>query len=234
MEIAKTGNYYGMKAVAAIPIKLKNERFPGKNIKQFFDGTPLMHLLQKSLLEISELDGIYVYCSDGAVCEYILPGVIFLPRPEELDLPTATPQNIITEFIKQVNADLYMFSHVTSPFVTAGHLRKCLEAVAFEGYDSAFTGERMQRFLWSGQCQPLNFNPRSIPRTQDLPVIYAENGAAYAFKKETFEKYGRRVGLNPMIVEISGIECIDIDYPEDFELAETIYRGLVCRRENGR
>ena len=36
-----------MKTVALIPIKLGSKRVPGKNIKPFFDGTPLMHLFRK-------------------------------------------------------------------------------------------------------------------------------------------------------------------------------------------
>ena len=37
-----------MKTVALIPIKLGSKRVPGKNIKPFFDGTPLMHFIQKA------------------------------------------------------------------------------------------------------------------------------------------------------------------------------------------
>ena len=43
-----------MKVVAFIPIKLNNERTPGKNIKRFSDGTPLMHFVQSSLLALKE------------------------------------------------------------------------------------------------------------------------------------------------------------------------------------
>ena len=35
-----------MKIVSIIPIKLNNERFPGKNIKEMADGRPLIsHIL---------------------------------------------------------------------------------------------------------------------------------------------------------------------------------------------
>lgn len=59
-------------------------------------------------------------------------------------------------------------------------------------------------------------------RTQDLPVYYNEVSAAYVFKKEVYEKYKRRIGIKPHITEVSGVECVDIDYPEDFEIA-TLY-----------
>lgn len=64
-----------MKDVAFIPVKLNNERVPGKNIKCFSDGTPLMALIQKTLLECNEIDEVYCYCSNKDVCDFLLEGV---------------------------------------------------------------------------------------------------------------------------------------------------------------
>ena len=50
-----------MKIVACIPIKLNSQRVPGKNIKLFSDGTPLMHLIQKTLLQVRGIDEIYCW-----------------------------------------------------------------------------------------------------------------------------------------------------------------------------
>lgn len=63
-----------MKTVALIPIKLGSKRVPGKNIKPFFDGTPLMHFIQRACLDAKTIDEVDVYYSDEAVQEYILPG----------------------------------------------------------------------------------------------------------------------------------------------------------------
>lgn len=48
-----------MKTVALIPIKLGSKRVPGKNIKPFFDGTPLMHFIQRTCLEAKNIDEVY-------------------------------------------------------------------------------------------------------------------------------------------------------------------------------
>ena len=74
-----------MKTVALIPIKLDSKRVPGKNIKPFFDGTPLMHFIQKTCLDAKTIDEVYIYCSDEEVKKYIIPGVQFLKRPEYLN-----------------------------------------------------------------------------------------------------------------------------------------------------
>jgi CMP-N-acetylneuraminic acid synthetase len=44
-----------MKVVGMIPIKLNNERIPGKNLKQFYDGKPLMSFVQETLLKAKTL-----------------------------------------------------------------------------------------------------------------------------------------------------------------------------------
>lgn len=218
-----------MKVVAFIPIKLNSERIAGKNVKCFYDGTPLMQIMQKKLLEMKEIDEIYVFGSSDKIRDFICPGIKFIKRPEYLDLPDATPQDIIKEFMKVVDSDIYMVSHVTSPFVTNEHLVECINAVAIENYDSAFTAEKMLKLLWTQENKPLNFNPEKTPRTQDLSPLYSEVSAAYVFRKDTFEKYGRRIGVHPYIVTVSGIESVDIDYPEDFEIANILYKNIVCK-----
>lgn len=216
-----------MKTAAFIPIKLNNERAPGKNTKRFDDGTALVTFFQKTLVKAGAFDEIYVFCSKEEIVDYLIPEVKFLKRPAFLDTREATPQDIISEFMKLVPADIYAVCHCTSPFVTAEHIRECVDAVRTGGFDSSFTGEKIQRLMWTDQNQPLNFEADNIPRTQDLPVYYNEVSAAYVFKREVFEQYRRRIGVNPHITEVSGAEAVDIDYPEDFVIANAIYMSLI-------
>ena len=215
-----------MKVASFVPVKLNNERAPGKNTKRFDDGTPLITHFLKTLVQVPEIDELYVFCSKEEIKDYIVPGVRFLKRPEFLDTREATPQDIISTFMSMVDADVYMVCHCTSPFVKAERFSECIHKVCEEGYDSAFTGEKIQRLMWH-DGQPLNFDAANVPRTQDLPVYYNEVSAAYVFKKETFEPLHRRIGLNPYICEVSGVECVDIDYPEDFEIANAIYINIL-------
>lgn len=222
--------YKIMKVVAMVPIKLNNERTPGKNTKCFSDGTPLVTCFLKTLLRVPEIDDIYVFCSNDKIKEFLPEGVTYLKRPEFLDTAQATPQNIIEEFMKIIDSDIYIAAHCTSPFVTVEHISECINAVVHKNYDSAFTAEKMQRLLWSGTGEAINFSPNNIPRTQDLPPIYTEVSAAYVFRKETFLKYRRRIGENYLPVEVSGIEAIDIDYPEDFEIADAVYTNIILKK----
>lgn len=215
-----------MKTVAIIPIKLNSERVPLKNIKKFYDGTPLINFIQEVCIKSKNIDETYVYCSDESIKEYLLPGIKFLKRPKSLDLNTANCNTIIAEFIKVVDAEVYVATHATAPFSKAETIDFCIEKVKSGEYDSAFCAESVKSFLWQ-EGKPLNFDVQNFPRTQDLPLIYKEADEAYVFSKDTFIKYGRRVGNKPYIHEIDKIEGTDIDYPNDFKIANAIYKEVV-------
>lgn len=218
-----------MKTVAFIPIKLNNERTPGKNTKQFADGTPLMYFVQHSMLQLKsngQIDEIYVYCSDEAVKDYILDGIQFLQRPFRLDRKETKGTEIYQEFVKTIDADVYVLAHATSPFISVEHICSCISAVQSGNYDSAFCAKKIQNFLWC-KNRPMNFKLSDPPRTQDMEPIFMEQSTPYVFTKDAFLTYGARTGENPFICEVSEIECVDIDYPEDFELANAIYMNLL-------
>lgn len=215
-----------MKSVAMIPIKLNNERLPGKNIKLFSDGTPLMTLIQEACLNAERVDEVYVYCSNECVCDYLLPNVKFIKRPEWLDNNTINCNDIIKEFIKCVPSDYYVVSHATGPFTQSNSIDMCAQMVMSQKYDSGFLAQKILQFFWM-ENRPLNFDVQHFPRTQDLVPMYCETPGAYIFPIETFQKYGRRVGINPYIQEVSEIESRDIDTNEDFVIADAIYMSII-------
>lgn len=214
-----------MKTVAFIPIKLNNERTPGKNIKEFDDGTPLIRLVQNNLLKVKGIDEIYVYCSSASIKKYILEGIDFLKRPETLDTKETRCNDIIKEFIRSVDADVYMMAHATSPFVSFSHIQECLDFVKSGDYDSAIAAVKMQNFIWYKK-RPLNFSIDNNLRTQDMEPVYCELSTPFVFTKEAFLRTGGRTGTKPYCCECSNIEGIDIDYPEDFELANLVYMNF--------
>lgn len=209
-----------MKIVAIMPIKLKNERCPGKNTKLLGSRPLLQHELD-SLKETKLLDSINVYCSDEAVVPFLPDGVNFIQRPEFLDLPTSNFTQIFDHFMSDVDADIYVYAHATAPFITVGTMKQCIEAVKSGEYDSAFCAIKLQDYLWQ-DGEPLNFDASNLPRTQDLKPIYQETSGVYVFTKEVYEKYRRRIGKKPFIKEVSFKEAVDIDNPEDFDLAEAL------------
>lgn len=208
------------KIIAVMPIKLNNERLPGKNTMML--GSK--HLLQyelDNLLEIAEIEQIYVYCSSDEICQFLPDNIVYKKRPPYLDLPTSNFTQIFQSFMKEHEADIYVYAHATAPFIKKETMQECINAVLNGRYDSAFCAEKIQDYLWS-EGIPLNFNASNIPRSQDLKPVYRETSGIYVFKKEVFQKKLRRIGDMPYIKQVSFKEAVDINTIEDFKLAEAL------------
>ncbi len=68
---------------------------------------------------------------------------------------------------------------------------------------------------------PINHDPSSLVRTQELNPIYEDNSCFYIFHKVGFMPTGNRVATHPEFFEIEDIrESIDIDYEIDLQMAE--------------
>lgn len=213
-----------MKIVAMVPIKLDSERVKEKNLRLFYDGKPLVQFILNALVQSRLIDEIYVYCSDDRIKEYLIEGVKYLKRPEYLNLNTSNCNDIIREFMKEVDADYYVVSHATAPFTKTESIDRCIESVVdSEDYDSAFTVKKIQTFMWT-KGSPLNFDPEHFPRTQDLEPIYIETSGAFVFPREVFKKYNCRIGVHPCLVEVEPMESCDIDTEYDMKVAQALYQ----------
>ncbi len=209
-----------MKVVSFIPIKLNNQRLPGKNIMDL-EGRPVCDYLFKTVSQIDEIDEKYVYCSDEAIKPYMPENLTFLKRDKALDDYLVKGLDIIEAFVNDVDADVYVLTHVTQPFTKAQSIRNALEKVTSGEYDSAFSAVALQDYMWY-QGKPFNYDLTDIVRTQELEPVYMETGAFFIFRKEVFTKMHRRIGEKPYIYEIDQFEAVDIDTREDFEFAKAV------------
>ena len=219
---------------AVVPMKLTNRRLPQKNTKCFRNGKPLCWYILSSLTEVKEIDEIYVYCSDPQIVNFIPPGVKYLERSKSLDQDTTSMNEVLKAFSEDVKSDIYVMTHTTSPFISPLSISRGLDAVLSGEYDSAFAVKKLQDFLWK-DGKPLNYSLDSIPRTQDLPVLYEETSGFYIYQDHVIRTLGRRIGDNPFLVEVDEVESIDIDEPGDFMIAEAVYNykmGFITDKES--
>ena len=208
------------KIVSFIPIKLNSQRLPGKNLLDL-DGKPLCSYIFETVKSIPEIQEKYVYCSDEKIKEYIPDGLTFLQRDAWLDGGEVRGLEIIECFLHDIDADIYVLTHATQPFTKAESIRKALDKVVNEGYDSAFSCIAMQDYFWY-KGKPLNYDMKDIVTTQQLEPVYMETGAFFIFRKEDFNRLHQRIGENPYRYVIDSFEAVDIDTKEDFEFAKLV------------
>ena len=189
-----------MKTVAFVPLRLNSQRVAGKNLR-LLGGEPLMCHILRTLAGIGEIDEVYAYCS--------------------LDRDTTLGREIYDSFTADVEADLYVLAHATSPFIRAETVADALRHVRSGEYDSAFSAEKIQTFAWF-EGRPLNYALDDIPRTQTIEPVYIETSAFFIFPRTLWCGRGRRIGEKPYMAVVDRIEGLDIDNPEDFTMAEII------------
>lgn len=217
-----------MNTVAIVPMKLNNHRLPNKNTKPFTNGKPLCHYILSTLLTVQGIKDIYVYCSNPAIQNFIPEGIKFFQRSEMLDSDSTKMNEVLSCFAKDVFADIYIMTHTTAPFISKASIEQGLFAVQSSKFDSAFAAKKVQDFMWKDGL-PFNYELESIPRTQDLPVLYEETSGFYIYRREVINKLNRRIGKKPFIVEVGEIESIDIDEAEDFIIADAVFNHVYLK-----
>lgn len=209
-----------MKVVAFVPIRLNSKRVVGKNLK-LLGGKPMLQYILSTLVTVKNIDEVYVYCSSEEVIPYLPEGVKFLKRDTSLDSDETLGKEIYEAFVKEVDSDVYMLAHTTSPFIKGTTISNAIDEVVSGRHDSSFSAQKIQTFTWYNG-KPLNYDLKEIPRTQTIEPVYVETSAFYIFRKEVWTTMGQRIGNSPYMAIIDQIEGIDIDYPEDFEFAQRL------------
>lgn len=184
-----------MKTVAFVPLRLNSQRVAGKNLR-LLGGEPLMCHILRTLAGIGEIDEVYAYCSDERICEYLPQGVRFLRRSPDLDRDTTLGREIYDSFTADVEADLYVLAHATSPFIRAETVADALRHVRSGEYDSAFSAEKIQTFAWF-EGRPLNYALDDIPRTQTIEPVYIETSAFSFSRARSGAAAGAASGRSP-------------------------------------
>ena len=217
-----------------LPMKGHSERVPNKNMKDF-NGIPLYHAIMKILLHSSHVEKIAINTDSEIIAENAVNNfekVVIINRPGKIRGDFVSMNDIIAYDLSQLNGEHFLQTHSTNPLLTTVTLDSAIQAYFdhLDKYDSLFSVTRFQsRFYWE-DGKAINHNPKELLRTQDLPPVFEENSNFYIFSKDSFKKAGnKRIGLRPQMYEVNKPEAIDIDDPEDFQLAELLYKQMRMR-----
>ncbi|MCQ0113116.1 cytidylyltransferase domain-containing protein [Zhouia amylolytica] len=222
-----------MKVTALLPMKGNSERVPNKNLKDFY-GKPLYHRVLSTLLDSKYITEIIINTDSMLLKEDILKHfpkkVKIHDRPESIQGDMVSMNKIIEFDLNNSDGDIFLQTHSTNPLLKVQSLNDAIERMLNKGgdmFDSIFSVTKLQTRLYDEKGKPFNHNPEELLRTQDLPPLYEENSNFYIFSKDSFfENEKKRIGKNPLMFQIDKIEAIDIDEPQDFIIAESLFKIL--------
>jgi CMP-N-acetylneuraminic acid synthetase/regulator of RNase E activity RraA len=213
-----------MKIIAFLPAKGSSSRIESKNVK-LLDGKPLfLHTLEK-LVECDFIDEIYldteseeiISLADGIDCK-------ILKRNPQLASNTTDGHKLFMNEVNHIEADIYIQILCTSPFISKETLKKGIDSlINNNNYDSCVLVRKEKMYLWK-HGKP-TYNLSSIPNSNTLDDTIIETMGLYIVRRETALSTRRRIGDKPLLLECSPLEAIDVNYPEDFDLANLIAAG---------
>jgi CMP-N-acetylneuraminic acid synthetase len=222
-----------MTAVASItaflPCRKGSERVPRKNIRPFgpFDHG-LVEIKIRHLLACTAIDQVVLSTNDDEIIEYAqslnAPRLTIHRRAEHLSSSATSTDDLVGHARDLVISGHILWTHVTSPFLTADLYDQIITAYRHaltEGYDSLMTTTLLQAFLWN-EDGPLTYD-RSVekwPRTQTITPVHEVNSAVFLAPTEVYSRHHDRIGTRPRFYPLNRLKAFDIDWEEDFVIAE--------------
>lgn len=218
-----------------LPTRKGSERVKNKNTRPFADiEGGLVENKIKQLLSTKHIDEI-LFSSNDEMCIAIAEKYTsdsrlrIIPRPNELCLSTTNLQDLICYVPTITNADHILWGHVTTPLVEAKVYDTAIEqylSKIIKGYDSLVSVKELKNFLLNQEGKLVN-NTTNIPwpRTQDLEPLYEINHAIFLAKRSVYTEQKNRIGQKTLLYIMDEIHSKDIDWEEDFKIAEIMYKN---------
>lgn len=217
--------------IALLPMKGHSERVPNKNMRNFA-GKPLYHAIVNSLLAAKNISKVVIDTDSEVIKADALSSferVQIIDRPKEICGDFVSMNEIIKHDISILKEEQnFIQTHSTNPLISGSTIDKAIDEYLknISKYDSLFSVTRIQSRLYWKDGKAINHNPAELLRTQDLPPVFEENSNFYIFSRNSFVAANdKRIGLKPQMFEVNKLEAVDIDYEEDFLLAEMLYRN---------
>ena len=220
-----------------LPTRKGSERVKSKNTRPFagIEGGLVENKI-KQLLATKHIDEI-LFSSNDEMCIAIAEKYTsdsrlrIIPRPNELCLSTTNLQDLICYVPTITNADHILWGHVTTPLVEAKVYDTAIEqylSKIIKGYDSLVSVKELKNFLLNQEGKLVN-NTTDIPwpRTQDLEPLYEINHAIFLAKRSVYTEQKNRIGQKTLLYIMDEIHSKDIDWEEDFKIAEIMYKTLL-------
>lgn len=227
------------KVTCFLPCRQGSERVPRKNIKPFAGySSGLIELKLTQLSEAKNIDEVVLSTNDTEILNFAarlnLANLRLHQRDEALASSLTSTDTLVAHALDLIPEGEILWTHVTSPFITAQHYDAIIQSYReklTQGYDSLMTTTAIYGFLWQDE-KPLNYdrNKEKWPRTQTLKPIHEVNSGVFLASSNIYQKYNDRIGQKPYLYQLDKITSHDVDWPEDFVIAELIAeKGLALK-----
>ena len=211
-----------------IPARANSSRLPGKNMK-LLGGKPLIEYSIDFAINHFSKDSVWVNSDGKDIIEFSKrKGVKTLLRPSKLASETSSVVDALKFHVNyfkkyKIACDAIILFQPTNPFRESNLFKEAIEKFEKSKRNSLATFSMSTKKLGkikNKRFKPINYKPGQ--RSQDLEKNYFENGLIYITKCDSVV-LGQVITEDVYPLVCNNIESlIDIDYFEDFKLAEAL------------
>lgn len=222
--------------IGMIPARLGSKRIPRKNIRYLGDK-PLIQYPIDLARQTKGLREVWVNTESeelGKACETM--GAKFHLRPAEFASDTATNREFTYEFMQKHPCDYVVMINPTSPMLRPETVQQFIDFLQANEFDTVMSVISYQtESFYEGK--PINFS-RTVTKinSQHLEPVQGVAWALTAWKRSHFMALQER-GESPVFSGNLGLfavpkdESVDLDNPEDWNIAEGLLRARLHREE---
>ena len=230
------------KVVAIIPARGGSKGIVAKNI-QPVAGKPLVVHSIEHALGSPGVDRVIVSTDDSRIAEVAtMAGAEVIVRPANIAGDAAPSEAALLHSLDALRTenyepDIVVFLQPTSPLREPEDVEAALQTLIREKADSLISVTPLHAFVWQrngGEMQSVTYDYRDRPRRQDIAEHFTENGSIYVFRPWVLRELGNRLGGKIAIYPMSFAQALQIDEPNDLELANALAAVPQKYRARGR
>ena len=225
--------------LAIIPVRGGSKGVPNKNLQRVGESSLTKRLID-TLLRVDGISRILVSTDSSSIASLAIhSGAEVVERPPELASDSASSESALLHALSNIERRTshseVVFVQATSPFIDPDAIGRALSKVRSGEFDVVFSAYETFGFLWKedsdGSATGLNHDPGHRPRRQDRAPHYMETGAFYVMRTEGFLKAKHRFFGRVGIEVVPEHSAIEIDTPEDLEIARVLARHFDAQVE---
>jgi CMP-N,N'-diacetyllegionaminic acid synthase len=222
--------------LAVIPARGGSKGVPGKNVLDI-GGKPLIAWTIEAALQSKYIDRLILTSEDAEIISIAKEWQCETPvtRPPELATDEARVQDAIVHLLENLGKDYdyLVLLQATSPLRTTDDIDECLELClksdarsAMSVVESAKSPYWMYRIETDNRLAPILPQQKDGYRRQNLPTVYAANGAIYVTDTKYFLDIEEFVTAETIAYVMPAERSLDIDAPMDLTCARALIYEL--------
>ena len=219
---------------AFLPCRSGSQRIKNKNIRKFSKYKfGLFQLKIEQLMRVKEFSEIIVSTDDTKIINFLkrkkYKNINVIKRPKNLSSSKTKTDDLIVYSSKLFNKnDHILWTHVTSPLFGVNDYSNAIKVYKkkIKKYDTVVGANIIQDFIFNNKY-PVNYNYKKTywPNTQNLKKLYKINNTFFLTSAKNYINNKNRIGKKIFFLDIKKMKSYDIDWPEDFKIAEKIYEN---------